>query len=220
VFDARHGPCYRCLYPEPPPADLVPSCAEAGVLGVLPGLIGTLQATETVKLILGTGEPLVGRLLLFDALALRFRELKLRKNPHCVLCSPNATQKGLIDYPAFCGVAPPGSEPVGGRVPEIEPETLATALAAGEPPLVIDVREPEEWAIAHLAHARLIPKGELPERVDEITRAREVVLYCHTGVRSGQATRMLLDMGFANVKSLKGGIDAWAARVEPSMPRY
>jgi sulfur-carrier protein adenylyltransferase/sulfurtransferase len=220
VFDARHGPCYRCLYPEPPPPDLVPSCAEAGVLGVLPGLIGTLQATETVKLLLGAGEPLIGRLLLFDALALRFRELKLQKNPHCVLCSPSATQKGLIDYPAFCGVAPPGAERTGSLVPEIEPEALASAIASTEPPLVIDVREPEEWAIAHLSHARLIPKGELPERVDEITRAREVVLYCHTGVRSGQATRMLLDLGFANVKSLKGGIDAWAARVDPSMPRY
>jgi adenylyltransferase/sulfurtransferase len=220
VFDARRGPCYRCLYPEPPPPDLVPSCAEAGVLGVLPGLIGTLQATETVKLILGVGEPLVGRLLLFDALALRFRELKLRKNPHCVLCSPHATQKGLIDYPAFCGVPAPGSEPLGDRVPEIEPEALARALAGDDPPLVIDVREPEEWAIAHLAPAHLIPRGELPERVDELTHAREVVLYCRSGARSGQAARLLLDLGFSNVKSLKGGINAWAERVDPSIPRY
>jgi len=220
VFYARHGPCYRCLYPEPPPPDLVPSCGEAGVLGVLPGLVGTLQATETVKLILGAGESLVGRLLLFDALALRFRELNLRKNPHCVLCSPHATQKGLIDYPAFCGVIAPGSEPEGSRVPEIEPEALALALASDDPPLVIDVREPEEWDIAHLEPAHLIPKGELTERVDEITRAREVVLYCRSGNRSGQAARLLLDLGFANVKSLKGGINAWAQRIDPSMAQY
>ncbi len=159
VFDARRGPCYRCLYPEPPPPDLVPSCAEAGVLGVLPGLVGVLQATETVKLILGVGSSLVGRLLLFDALALRFRELTLRKNPHCVLCSPEATQKGLIDYPAFCGI------PAGGALSDvdasilIEPEALAEALRSDDPPLLIDVREPEEWAIGHLPRARLIPKG-------------------------------------------------------------
>jgi sulfur-carrier protein adenylyltransferase/sulfurtransferase len=220
VFDARRGPCYRCLYPEPPPPDLVPSCAEAGVLGVLPGLVGTLQATETVKLLLGIGEPLIGRLVLLDALALNFRELKLRKNPHCVLCSPSATQKGLIDYPAFCGVPAPGAEPAHGRVPEIEPEALAKALGSDDPPLVVDVREPEEWAIAHLPEAQLIPKGELPERVDEITHARDLVLYCRSGVRSAQATRLLLDLGFANVRSLKGGINAWAQRVDPSLPQY
>jgi sulfur-carrier protein adenylyltransferase/sulfurtransferase len=220
VFDAKRGPCYRCLYPEPPPPDLVPSCAEAGVLGVLPGLVGTLQATETVKLLLGQGEPMIGRLLLFDALALRFRELKLRKNPHCVLCSPSATQHGLIDYPAFCGVLAPGAEPAGGRAPEIEPEALAKALRAEDPPLLVDVREPEEWAIAHLPEAQLIPKAELPERVDEITHARGVVLYCRTGIRSAQAARLLLDLGFTNVKSLKGGINGWAERVDPSLPTY
>ena len=220
VFDARHGPCYRCLYPEPPPPDLVPSCAEAGVLGVLPGLIGTLQATEAIKLILGTGEPLIGRLLLFDALSLRFRELKLKKNPRCVLCSPHATQKGLIDYPAFCGVPAAGAAPVGGTVPEIEPEELAQELAGDEPPFLVDVREPEEWAISHLARAHLIPRGELAERVDELTRARELVLYCRSGTRSEQATRMLLDLGFSNVKSLRGGINAWAERIDPNLPRY
>jgi sulfur-carrier protein adenylyltransferase/sulfurtransferase len=220
VFDARRGPCYRCLYPEPPPPDLVPSCAEAGVLGVLPGLVGTLQATETVKLLLGTGEPLIGRLLLFDALALKFRELKLRKNPHCVVCSPTATQKGLIDYPAFCGVPAPGAEPPHGRVPQIEPEALAKALASDDPPLVVDVREPEEWAISHIAPALLIPRGELPERVDELTHARSVVVYCRSGDRSAQATRLLLDLGFTNVKNLKGGINAWAQRVDPSLPQY
>jgi adenylyltransferase/sulfurtransferase len=220
VFDARHGPCYRCLYPEPPPPDLVPSCAEAGVLGVLPGLIGVLQATETVKLILGVGTPLTGRLLLYDALGLKFRELRLRKNPQCVLCSPSATQKGLIDYPAFCGIPAAGSAPAEGSAPLIAPEALAAALKADDPPLLIDVREPEEWAIAHLPGAHLIPKGELPERVDEITRAREVVLYCRSGARSAQAARLLLYLGFNHVRSLDGGINAWSQRVDPSVPQY
>ena len=221
VFDARRGPCYRCLYPEPPPPDLVPSCAEAGVLGVLPGLIGTLQATETVKLLLGQGEPLIGRLLLFDALALKFRELTLRKNPHCVLCSPHATQKGLIDYPAFCGVPAPGAEEADGHgVPSIEPEELAKALASDDPPELIDVREPEEWAIARLPNARLIPQAELPERVTELTKARQLVLYCRIGPRSAQATRLLLDLGFSNVRNLRGGILAWSRRVDPRVPQY
>jgi adenylyltransferase/sulfurtransferase len=221
VFDARHGPCYRCLYPEPPPPDLVPSCAEAGVLGVLPGLIGVLQATETVKLILGQGEPLVGRLLLFDALALRFRELKVRKNPHCVLCSAHATQKGLIDYPAFCGVpSPEAAAAEHDGVPKVEPEALRSELDSGEPPFLVDVREPGEWAIAHLPGAHLIPKGELAERVDELTRASKLVVYCRSGIRSAEATRFLLDLGFANVRSLHGGLNAWAQRVDPSVPQY
>jgi len=220
VFDARHGPCYRCLYPEPPPPDLVPSCAEAGVLGVLPGLIGVLQATETVKLLLGRGESLIGRLLLYDALALKFRELKIRKNPQCVLCSPHATQKGLIDYPAFCGVPAPGAAPVNDGVPRVEPEALHAELASSEPPLLVDVREPGEWAIAHLPGARLIPKGELAERVDELTRASKLVLYCRSGIRSAEATRFLLDLGFSNVRTLHGGINAWAQRVDPSIPQY
>ena len=220
VFDATRGPCYRCLYPEPPPADLVPSCAEAGVLGVLPGLVGVLQATETVKLVLGQGSPLIGRLLLFDALGLKFRELTLRKNPHCVLCSPTATQKGLIDYPAFCGVPAAGEAPWEAGVPSIEPEELRTALASDDPPLLVDVREPGEWAIAHLPSAVLIPRSELPERVDELTRAREVVLYCRNGPRSAQGVRLLLDLGFSHVRNLRGGILAWAERVDPSLPSY
>jgi sulfur-carrier protein adenylyltransferase/sulfurtransferase len=220
VFDASRGPCYRCLYPEPPPPDLVPSCAEAGVLGVLPGLIGVLQATETVKLLLGTGTPMIGRLLLYDALELKFRELALRKNPRCVLCSPHATQKGLIDYPAFCGIPAPGSQPAEGSAPVIEPEALAAALRSDDPPLLIDVREPEEWAIAHLPGAQLIPKGELAERVDEITHARDVVLYCRSGSRSAQAARLLLDLGFTHVRNLAGGINAWSERVDPSIPQY
>lgn len=220
VFDAKRGPCYRCLYPEPPPPDLVPSCAEAGVLGVLPGLVGVLQATETVKLLLDRGESLIGRLLLFDALALRFRELKLRKNPQCVLCSPHATQKGLIDYPAFCGVPAPGAAPAGGVTPEVEPEALQAELDSAEPPFLVDVREPEEWAIVRLPGAHLIPKGELADRVDELTRASRLVLYCRAGVRSAEAAHMLLDLGFSNVRSLRGGINAWAERVDPSLPQY
>ena len=220
VFDAKRGPCYRCLYPEPPPPGLVPSCAEAGVLGVLPGLIGVLQATETVKLILGQGEPMIGRLLLYDALSLRFRELKLRKNPNCVLCSPHATQKGLIDYPAFCGVPGPDAADVGDGVPSVEPEELAAELASAEPPFVVDVREPGEWAMGHLPNAHLIPKGELADRVDELTRASKLVLYCRSGKRSSEATRLLLDLGFAEVRTLNGGINAWAQRVDPSLPQY
>ncbi len=220
VFDAKRGPCYRCLYPEPPPPDLVPSCAEAGVLGVLPGLVGMLQATETVKLLLGVGEPLIGRLVLYDALTLTFRELHLQKNPECVICSPTATQKTLIDYPAFCGVPTPGATPSGPKVPEITPEALEAELGSGEPPLLLDVREPEEWALGHLPGAQLIPKGELLEHVDELTRAREVVLYCRSGSRSGQSARQLLTLGFTNVKSLKGGINAWSDAIDPTIPKY
>ena len=220
VFDARRGPCYRCLYPEPPPPDLVPSCAEAGVLGVLPGVVGVLQATEAVKLILGAGEPLIGRLLLYDALAMQFRELRLEKNPECALCSTHPTQTGLIDYLRFCGV--PGSEAAahGPAAPEIGAKELSAALAGSDPPLLVDVREPEEWDLGHLPGARLIPKGELTEHLDELTRAREIVLYCRSGARSAQSTRQLLDLGFSHVRSLKGGILAWAAEVDPSLPAY
>ena len=220
VFDAERGPCYRCLYPEPPPPDLVPSCAEAGVLGVLPGIVGVLQATEAVKLILGQGEPLIGRLLLYDALALKFRELKIRKNPRCVLCSPHATQKGLIDYPAFCGVPSPEVTAARESLPRVEPEALRAELDSDEPPFLVDVREPGEWSIAHLPGAHLIPKGELAERVDELTRAAKVVVYCRTGIRSAEATQFLLDLGFSNVRTLHGGINAWAQRVDPSLPQY
>jgi sulfur-carrier protein adenylyltransferase/sulfurtransferase len=220
VFDAKRGPCYRCLYPEPPPPDLVPSCAEAGVLGVLPGLIGLVQATETVKLLLGKGEPLIGRLLLYDALAMRFRELRLHKNPSCVICSPGATQHGLIDYPAFCGV--PAAEPglAGDGLPEISPERLRDELAGPDPPMLVDVREPNEWDIVHLENAHLIPRGQLPDRLNELTSARRLVVYCRTGGRSAQATRLLLDLGFSSVRNLTGGITAWAQRIDPSLPTY
>jgi len=220
VFDATRGPCYRCLYPEPPPPDLVPSCAEAGVLGVLPGLIGMVQATETVKLLLGVGEPLIGRLLLYDALAMRFRELKLRKNPSCVICSAKPTQRGLIDYPAFCGVPSAEVGRAGDGLPEVSPEELSSELSGDDPPMLVDVREPNEWDIVHLPEAHLIPRAELPDRLNELTGARRLVVYCRTGGRSAQATRLLLDLGFSNVRNLTGGITAWAQKVDPSLPTY
>lgn len=220
VFDARFGPCYRCLYPEPPPPGLVPSCAEAGVLGVLPGLIGIVQATETVKLLLGAGEPLIGRLLLFDALAMSFRELRLRKNPECALCGEHPTQHGLIDYPAFCGVPEPGTTYAGPTVPQITPEELAVELASPDPPFLVDVREPEEWKIVRLPAAHLIPRLELPDRLGEITQAHRVVVYCKTGRRSAQATQLLTGLGFQNVRNLTGGIDAYTKRVDPTLPWY
>jgi sulfur-carrier protein adenylyltransferase/sulfurtransferase len=220
VFDARRGPCYRCLYPEPPPPGLVPSCAEGGVLGVLPGLIGVLQATEAVKLVLGIGEPLIGRLLLFDALSLKFRELRLKKDPGCVICGTHPTQTGLIDYPAFCGVVPEAEGAVSKKVPEISAQALAARLKGEDPPLLVDVRNPPEWDIVHIEGAKLIPLPELPQRVTELARAREVVLYCHMGGRSAQGAQLLLELGFTNVSSLTGGIEAWAEKVDPTMPHY
>ncbi|NNN17485.1 MAG: molybdopterin-synthase adenylyltransferase MoeB [Thermoplasmata archaeon] len=220
VFDARSGPCYRCLYPEPPPPGLVPSCAEAGVLGVLPGIVGVIQATEAIKIILGAGEPLVGRLLLFDALAMSFRELALRKNPDCDLCGPHATQRGLIDYQEFCGVPAVGTPRAPSDVPEVSAEKLAEELNSAEPPFLLDVREPEEWEIAHLPGAHLIPRLELPDRLNEVTGARLVVVYCKSGERSSAATKLLLGLGFSGVRNLRGGIDAWAKQVDPSMLRY
>ena len=217
VFDARRGPCYRCLFPEPPPPDLVPSCAEGGVLGVLPGVIGTLQATEAIKLVLGLGEPLVGRLLMYDAAAMEFRELHLAKNPDCVLCSPHASQHGLVDYPAFCGIVP---EAPGGKVPEVGATELRAELAAPDPPLLLDVREPQERSISRLEGALEIPKRELTARVDELTRARAIVIFCRSGSRSADATRTLLDLGFRNVRNLRGGINAWAREVDPRLPQY
>jgi sulfur-carrier protein adenylyltransferase/sulfurtransferase len=220
VFDARRGPCYRCLYPEPPPPDTVPSCAEGGVLGVLPGLIGVVQATEVVKLVLGRGEPLIGRLLLYDALAMGFRELEIRKDPECVLCSPHATQHELIDYPAFCGVAGAAGPAPAGTAPEVSPEELRDELAGPEPPMLVDVREPNEWEIVHLADAHLIPQGQLPDRLGELTHAKRLVLYCRSGARSARATRLLLDLGFTDVRSLAGGITAWAEQIDPTLPTY
>ena len=217
VFYAREGPCYRCLYSEPPPPGLVPSCAEGGVLGVLPGIIGSIQALETIKWIIGAGDSLVGRLLLFDALKLRFRELQLRKDPACPICGQNPTIRELIDYEAFCGI---GAEPSYAG-PEITAEELRREMEEkGSNLVLIDVREPHEWDIAHIEGARLIPLGQLPERLGELDGHAEIVTHCHHGVRSMKALQLLKGAGFNRVRSLAGGIDAWADRIEVGMPRY
>ncbi|HUK87121.1 MAG TPA: molybdopterin-synthase adenylyltransferase MoeB [Terriglobales bacterium] len=218
VFATQEGPCYRCLYPEPPPPGLVPSCAEGGVLGILPGLLGVIQATETVKLILGKGDALIGRLLLVDALGMRFRELKLRKNPDCPACGKNPTVTGLIDYQEFCGIR--GEEaPVTAGVPEITPLELKRRLDAGEDLFILDVREPHEYQICHL-HGHLIPLGDLPQRVHELDSSREIVAHCRSGVRSAKAVDFLRQAGFRKVTNLKGGILAWSDQVDPRVPKY
>jgi adenylyltransferase/sulfurtransferase len=217
VFYAKEGPCYRCLYSEPPPPGLVPSCAEGGVLGVLPGIIGSIQALETIKWIIGAGDSLVGRLVLFDALKLRFRELKLRKDPSCPICGDNPTIHQLIDYEAFCGI---GATPAY-QGPEVLVEELRQERTEkGENLVLIDVREPHEWEIAHIDGARLIPLGQLPDRISELDGHDEIVTYCHKGSRSMKALEILRGAGFGKVRSLAGGIDAWAQRVEPGMARY
>lgn len=219
VFDATRGPCYRCLYAEPPPPGLVPSCAEGGVLGILPGAVGVLQATEVVKLILGIGEPLIGRLLLFDALAMRFRELRLRKNPECVLCSPHATQTTLIDYDQFCGIpaAKPAAEE---RAVEVQPREVAEKLRRGDDFFLLDVRNPHEWDICHIDGAVLIPLGELPNRLSEVPRDRPIVTQCKLGGRSMKALEILKGAGFTDVLNMRGGIIAWSDEVDPSVPKY
>src|SRR5438094_4454058 len=216
VFYAKAGPCYRCLYAEPPPPGLVPSCAEGGVLGVLPGIIGSIQAMETIKLILGAGEPLIGRLVLFDALKLQFRELKLEKDPDCPVCGSHPSVTELIDYEAFCGI---GAEPSYDGA-EITAQELKTEWERNPDLLVIDVREPHEYEIAHIDGAVLIPLGELPDRLGEVDGHREVVTHCHHGARSLKALEILKAAGFSKVRSLRGGIDAWAVNVDPSLPRY
>ena len=215
VFDAARGPCYRCLHPEPPPPGLVPSCAEGGVLGVLPGVIGSLQALEALKLVLGIGEPLVGRLLLFDALRLRMRELALRKDPHCALCGPNPTIRDLIDYEVFCGLAPA----MAADALEISPRQAREQLAGGGVTL-LDVREPLEHELVSLEGSQLIPLGELPARLAEIDPRAPVIVYCHHGRRSLQAVGLLRAAGFHDALSLAGGIEAWACELDPALPRY
>ena len=220
VFATKEGPCYRCMYPEPPPPGLVPSCAEGGVLGILPGLVGVIQATETIKLILGTGDPLIGRLLLVDALSMKFRELKLRKDPDCPVCGTNPTVKELIDYQQFCGIR--GEEkPVSANstIPEMTVEELKRRLDAKDDLFVLDVREPHEYQIVNI-HGHLIPLGELPNRVNELDTSREIVAHCRSGVRSAKAVNFLRQAGFKKVHNLAGGILAWADRVDPSMPKY
>ncbi len=222
VFDAERGPCYRCLFREPPPPGLVPSCAEGGVLGVLPGIIGALQANETIKLIIGVGEPLIGRLLLFDALKMRFRELKLRKDPDCPVCGDHPSVRELIDYEAFCGVGAAESEGEHSEagVPVVSATELKRRLDANEPVQIVDVREPHEWDIAKLDEALPIPLRTLPEQLDRLKRDVETVVLCRSGNRSAFATRFLLDAGFSNVYNLKGGLLAWADEVDPTMAKY
>ncbi len=217
LFFAERGPCYRCLYSEPPPPGLVPSCAEGGVLGVLPGIIGSIQALETIKWIIGAGSSLLGRLVLFDALKLRFRELELRKDPACPICGTNPTIRELIDYEAFCGI---DAEPAYAG-PEITAEELRREMdEEGRDLVLVDVREPHEWEIAHIEGATLIPLNQLPERLSELDGHAEIVTHCHHGARSMKALEILKGAGFGKVRSLAGGIDSWAERVEPRLARY
>jgi adenylyltransferase/sulfurtransferase len=219
VFAVREGPCYRCLYPEPPPPGLVPSCAEGGVLGVLPGIVGCIQALETIKLIIGKGEPLVGRLLLFDALRMRFRELKLRKNPECPACGEHPTIDHLIDYEEFCGIRGQEAEPMA-AVPEITPVELKRMIDEGRDFRLVDVREPHEFDICRIPGSVLMPLGDVPARMSELDSAQEVVVHCRSGMRSARAVELLQKAGFRRIHNLKGGILAWSDQVDPSVPKY
>jgi adenylyltransferase/sulfurtransferase len=225
VFGTKEGPCYRCLYPEPPPPGLVPSCAEGGVLGVLPGVIGVIQATESIKLLTGIGEPLIGRFLIYDALRMRFRELKLKKDPDCPVCGKNPTVTKLIDYEQFCGLRP---EPTAAEVAaamktqalETTPLEVKRRLDAGEALLILDVREPQEYQINRIPGSTLIPLGELPRRYQELDPDQEIIAQCKSGQRSAKAADYLRTVGFKNVKNLRGGILAWIDQVDPSQPKY
>ena len=221
VFAYQGGPCYRCLYPEPPPPGLVPSCAEGGVLGILPGLVGVIQATEAIKLILGNGEPLIGRLLLVDALNMRFRELKLRKNPDCPVCGTHPTVTKLIDYQQFCGIVPetPQEANVKNGIPQLTVKELKRRIDAGEDVQLIDVREPYEYQIAHIG-GKLIPQNDVPNRLAEIDRDREVVVHCRSGARSQRIAEFLQQAGYSNVVNLAGGILAWSDEIDPSVQKY
>jgi sulfur-carrier protein adenylyltransferase/sulfurtransferase len=219
IFGYPDGPCYRCLYPEPPPPGLVPSCAEGGVLGVLPGIIGSIQAMETLKLILKSGDPLVGRLLLFDALGMKFRELKLRKNPDCPVCGPRPTITKLIDYAEFCGIRGEEAPAPQTSVPEITPRELKARLDRGDDLYILDVREPHEYQICNIG-GNLIPLGDLSRRVNELDSAREIVAHCRSGKRSAEAAEFLRKAGFKKIWNLKGGILAWSDEVDPSVPKY
>jgi adenylyltransferase/sulfurtransferase len=222
VFWAEKGPCYRCLYPEPPPPGMVPSCAEGGVLGVLPGIIGCMQANEAIKLILGVGEPLIGRLVLFDALKMKFRELRLRKDPECPICSENPTIRELVDYEQFCGIQPEPAPVAAAAASETDmpPRELAERLRNGNAPFLLDVRNPEEWAITRIEGATLIPLPELDRRYPELPYDREIVVYCRSGGRSAKAADFLRMKGYRNVKNLPGGTLRWSDEVDPAMPKY
>jgi adenylyltransferase/sulfurtransferase len=221
VFATKQGPCYRCLYPEPPPPGLVPSCAEGGVLGILPGLVGVIQATEVIKLILGKGESLIGRLLLVDALTMRFRELKLRKNLQCPVCGTNPTVTQLIDYQHFCGIVPetPAAKGVKNGIPQLAVKELKRRIDAGEDVYILDVREPYEYKIAQIG-GKLIPQNDVPNRLAEIDRNREVIVQCRSGVRSQKIAEFLKQQGYPRVVNLAGGILAWADEIDPKMQKY
>jgi sulfur-carrier protein adenylyltransferase/sulfurtransferase len=219
IFAYPGGPCYRCLYPEPPPPGLVPSCAEGGVLGVLPGIVGSIQAAETLKLILGAGDSLVGRLLLFDALAMKFRELKLRKNPECPACGDHPTIKKLIDYEEFCGIRGEEAPAMASTVPEITPKELKQRLDRGDDLFILDVREPHEYQICNIG-GKLIPLGEISRRAHELDSSREIVVHCRTGKRSAEAAEFLRGVGFRKLLNLKGGILAWSDDVDPTVAKY
>ncbi len=222
VFATKGGPCYRCLYPEPPPPGLVPSCAEGGVLGVLPGIIGVIQATETIKLMLGIGEPLIGRFLIYDALKMRFRELKLRRDPQCPVCGDHPTVTKLIDYEQFCGMRPePPAQDVNATSQwETTAVELKQRLDAGQKIFILDVREPNEFQINRIPGSTLIPLGELPRRYQEIDKDQDIVVNCKMGGRSAKATDFLRSVGFTRVKNLRGGILEWIDKVDPSQPKY
>ncbi|HEV2352280.1 MAG TPA: molybdopterin-synthase adenylyltransferase MoeB [Terriglobia bacterium] len=219
IFYAKEGPCYRCLYPEPPPPGLVPSCAEGGVLGVLPGIVGCIQAIETIKMILGRGKPLVGRLLLFDALNMKFRELKLRKNPECPACGAHPTITKLIDYEQFCGIR--GEEHVSTtKVPEITAPEVKKMMDEKKSFVLVDVREPHEFQICRIPGSILMPLGDVPKRMQELNSADEIVVHCRSGMRSAQAVDFLMKSGFRKIHNLKGGVLAWSDEVDPAMPKY
>src|SRR6202171_4090287 len=219
VFGYPGGPCYRCLYPEPPPPGLGPSCAEGGVLGVLPGIVGCIQAMEAIKLILGRGDALVGRLLLFDALAMKFRELKLRRNPACPVCGDHRTITKLIDYNEFCGIRGEEAAAPVTQVPELTPREVKSRLDRKDDLFILDVREPHEYQICNI-NGHLIPLGELPRRVHELDSSREIVVHCRSGKRSAEAAEFLQKAGFRKIWNLKGGILAWSDEVDPSIPKY
>jgi molybdopterin/thiamine biosynthesis adenylyltransferase/rhodanese-related sulfurtransferase len=221
VFATEEGPCYRCLYPEPPPPGLVPSCAEGGVLGILPGLVGVIQATEVIKLILGKGSPLIGRLMLVDALNMRFRELKLRKNLECPVCGKNPTITQLIDYEQFCGIAPESKQDktMKNGIPQITVKELKRRIDAGEDIQLIDVREPYEYQIAQIG-GKLIPQNDVPQRLAEIDRDREVIVHCRSGARSQRIAEFLVQSGYPKVANLAGGILAWSDEIDPKVQKY
>ncbi len=220
VFATKDGPCYRCLYPEPPPPGLVPSCAEGGVLGILPGVIGTIQATEAVKIIIGVGEPLINRFMIYDALRMKFRELKLRKDPECPVCGDTPTVTELIDYEQFCGITGAVTADVSSEALDTTVKDLKTRIDGKDKVLVLDVREPQEFQICRIPGSTLIPLNDLPQRLAELEGYKDMVVHCKSGVRSAKAVKLLHEAGFSDAKNLRGGILAWIDEIDPSLPKY